>query len=988
MGVVYLAEQRSPLREVAVKILPPNCNTASSLRRFEIEAQTLATLDHPNIARVLSSGITTAPDGGELAYIAMDYVPGARDILKYSDERQLSAVERARLFLHCLGAIELAHHRGIVHCDIKPSNVLVSKDGEVKVIDFGIARAASSPSSSPLTSSWYGTVEYAAPESIRDRSSLPDLRSDIYSLGIVLAELWTGRRPKSEQDLPPSSDDLRRTIRHRPRPAFQILKRALAHSPEERYQSVRELRLDLERWIDGRELQGQGLPSLVARGSHLFVSAKWPATAALAVGSLVYLAMLLGSPQRTTSAKEGESSSTAYRLAMADACRTLSTGSLKWGAGESLLRDIPAEHRAWDFQVLCGLAAKGPRTFSLDCVPTAACMPETGSQIVVGDELGRVSFHSTELRSNPKYAWVSDAPIREIVELANSFLAVDDLGRAFVVDREANCTHGYSVSAASAFVGDDSFWVVSNDRLEEIGADDSRIRKRIEIVEVPDPWTLRLSEFDGTPASISRRNGTVRVHGIGPENQIAAGFGGVLDARWLGVSEMLLLTATNGPIVWRSGLTSTLKLPALSADRAAVSSGATRIALGTSKGEVIVADWPALVERIRVSAHAGPVSFVAISRDGGAVASGGYDRVVRYWESIDHRSPQQRQPASPNYRVVGVSADARFFASSNDSGIVTAGLADEPEGRTQFVAPGVAPACIAISADGRHVALGFADDCSWVLDTEDGKARRIGHFADDCLSMMFVDASRLVTLNTNGRLTVSSIESSSEYWSVMLDRPTRVSPRYSNRLGLTCDGRITVFLGGQSVVAATVDVRSGTVASTAVREDHYQPLLGAYAEAKRTWCVLDTSGVLRLINEGGGAPPASNPRRIADGALDLEVSPDGNVLALMSRSGSITFVHVDSLETTGTVVTAAEPVGGLTILRPSGEIVIPLARGELLRLKPGEPPREVHLPSFGSENAPMAVEVLEDGGVAPVARTTGEEGEDRVALAGRDLNQK
>src|SRR6185436_7768045 len=140
MGVVYMAEQQAPVhRRVALKIIKPGMDSRQVIARFEAERQALALMDHSNIARVLDAGAT--PSGGP--YFVMELVKGT-PITQYCDENRLSPRERLDLFAHVCHAVQHAHQKGIIHRDIKPTNVLVtSHDGApvVKVIDFGVAKA-------------------------------------------------------------------------------------------------------------------------------------------------------------------------------------------------------------------------------------------------------------------------------------------------------------------------------------------------------------------------------------------------------------------------------------------------------------------------------------------------------------------------------------------------------------------------------------------------------------------------------------------------------------------------------------------------------------------------------------------------------------------------------------------------------------------------------------------------------------------------------
>jgi WD40 repeat protein/serine/threonine protein kinase len=218
-GVVYMAEQEEPVRrKVALKVIKLGMDTRQVVARFEVERQALALMDHPNIAKVLDAGTT---DTGR-PYFVMELVGGIK-ITDYCDQHGVSMRQRLDLFIQVCRAIQHAHQKGIIHRDIKPSNVLVAtQDGEPmpKVIDFGIAKATQGRLTDQTLftafEQFIGTPAYMSPEQTQLGALDVDTRSDIYSLGVLLYELLTGKTPFETKELVSAGlDEIRRTIREK-----------------------------------------------------------------------------------------------------------------------------------------------------------------------------------------------------------------------------------------------------------------------------------------------------------------------------------------------------------------------------------------------------------------------------------------------------------------------------------------------------------------------------------------------------------------------------------------------------------------------------------------------------------------------------------------------------------------------------------------------------------------------------------------------------
>jgi tetratricopeptide (TPR) repeat protein len=267
MGDVYLVEQLEPVRRrVAVKVIKYGLSTRDVIARFELERQALTVLTHPNIARILDAGTT---DDGR-PYFAMEYVDG-KPITRYCEERGLELAERLALFAEVCAGVQHAHLRGIIHRDLKPSNILVTEtDGHPspRIIDFGIAKATTSTGTDTLAQTRFGhllgTPEYMSPEQAQLAPLDIDLRTDVYSLGVILYELVAGQRPYVVSREAISPERLAREIgegeARRPSDCVTgeraamlegdldwIILKAIEKDRTRRYTSVQDLANDLER---------------------------------------------------------------------------------------------------------------------------------------------------------------------------------------------------------------------------------------------------------------------------------------------------------------------------------------------------------------------------------------------------------------------------------------------------------------------------------------------------------------------------------------------------------------------------------------------------------------------------------------------------------------------------------------------------------------------------------------------------------------------
>lgn len=236
MGTVYAAQDEATQKPVAIKVLQVAADEA--LARFRAEAAIMERLDHPGIARVLASG-----DAMSRPYIVMEQIDGCT-LDAYVTQKQPDLRERLELFARVCDAVEHAHRCGVVHRDLKPANIMVRDDGDVTIVDFGVARAGAA-SGRTLVGDFLGTPLYMSPEQAKGRAAEADPRADVYSLGVILFELVAGEPPYELRGLPlPAA--MRTILTAAPKqlgnPSLDALcGRALAKEPDDRTGSAAAL---------------------------------------------------------------------------------------------------------------------------------------------------------------------------------------------------------------------------------------------------------------------------------------------------------------------------------------------------------------------------------------------------------------------------------------------------------------------------------------------------------------------------------------------------------------------------------------------------------------------------------------------------------------------------------------------------------------------------------------------------------------------------
>jgi eukaryotic-like serine/threonine-protein kinase len=644
MGTVYMAEQDRPVRrKVALKVIKAGMDTRQVVVRFEAERQALAMMDHVNIARVLDAGAT---ESGR-PYFVMELIHGV-PITKYCDDNRLTPRERLELFVPICQAIQHAHQKGIIHRDIKPTNVMISLyDGKPvpKVIDFGVAKATEQTLTDRTLFTQYGamvgTLEYMSPEQAEINQLDIDTRSDIYSLGVLLYELLTGSPPFTRKDSKTAGmlETLRMIREQEPaRPSAKlstteglptlatnrgmepeklrklvrgeldwIVMRCLEKDRNRRYETASALAADVLRYLHDEPVKACPPSTLyrfrkfARRNRRAVITASAAAlVVVLAVAGLATSTLLIARWQQATEkAREALRHDTYFhRIALAH--RELSVDNL--GRALQFLGECPKDLRGWEWRYLMRFCKVEPLVLRDKTEVNSLAFSPDGEFLASAAGDGAVKVWSSR----------TGAEVKAIAADADSVYSV-----VFHPD-------GRHVASA--------------------GAD----RK----VKVWD-WTTGRNVFTCPSQSGADHNrGTAYCLAFSPDGRrLAVGSDGAVTV-WDWENQQPALPPLRGHA--KKGIS------------VAFSPDGRRLASGSWSGEVMIWDAETGTRLLTISEHRNPVSAVAFSRDGRRLVSACFDRHMVAWDVTTGRRLQTFGPCDGLVLGVAISPDGSRLASAGE----------------------------------------------------------------------------------------------------------------------------------------------------------------------------------------------------------------------------------------------------------------------------------------------------------------------------------
>ncbi|MCC7012594.1 MAG: protein kinase [Planctomycetes bacterium] len=722
MGAVFRARQSQPPRDVALKLVRSASFGESALRRFEVETQLLAHLQHPGIAKVHSAGVHVQ---GPLRvpYCVLELIEGGRSITSYARQQRLDVRASVQLFLQACDALQHAHEHRVIHRDVKPENLLVDAAGRVRVIDFGIARALTGEglaSSRTRTGQLLGTPAYMSPEQLGARHDELDTRADVYSLGVVLFELLAGRLPIEVEGLsfvelsrrileeePLRLSTLRKSLRG---DLETIVEKALSKDPLRRYGSAGALAADLRRFLFDEPIAARPATAMYqlskfARRHRGLVGGAVVGLAAMVVAA----AFAVSSAWRALDARDAARQS-AYDANLGAAASAIA--HFEFNAARRRLDAAPPELRGWEWDY-----------FDARLDDASLTIP-----------LGSAQLSSSGVRD---LEFVPDARGDEALVAALSQAGADgDLGIVRRFDPEsgallAQFEHGPLPEQWSAIAAERVWHTAQGGRIEQQSLDDGRTlaSHSFEALRAY-AGRYQIAAFDEARCVVTRRLGSASF-----VIDLARGTCDSLAELPERPSELALRAMTRAGDAVVSFGTQVCVAPMRSGEPRlcierpgepilafAIHPDGERYFAASQDGGLLVfrcARGVLELER-RVEAHTDAVLCVEISRDGQFVATGGKDRAVRVWRADTCELVTTLAGADAAVTQLAFSSDARKLAASGgERGLL---VFDEPtitDPRVLRGANGYVYA-LALAPDERLVASGDwgGDLCLW--DRESG----------------------------------------------------------------------------------------------------------------------------------------------------------------------------------------------------------------------------------------------------------------------------
>jgi WD40 repeat protein len=907
-GVVYSAEQQEPVRRrVAVKVIKLGLDTVQIVARFEAERQALAMMDHPNIARVFDAG---ALENGR-PFFVMEFVPGIK-ITEFCDQARLSIQERLRLFIQVCQAIQHAHQKGIIHRDIKPSNILVSSPEEVpvpKIIDFGIAKATQGrlTDQTGLThgDQLIGTPAYMSPEQAGMANLDIDTRTDIYSLGVLLFELLTGKTPFDQKELLKlERDHLCQVIRQRepPRPSARlglldreelqalsarrrmdppklvatvagdldwIVMKCLEKDRSRRYDTAVGLARDVERHLENEPVLARP-PGRLYRLQKLVQRNKLACGAAAAVA----LAMLLGASVSLWQAVRATQAELAQRHLRENEARLRVRADRERRRAEAgeYSASINLAQPAWE---------QNKSTRLGEILDETSTYPKRGFewfywQRQIRGELFTLRGHSGPIRAvafspdSQRIATGSEDHTVKIWEAATG-------NPLLTLSRHSRAVNGIAFSP-------------DGQRLVTAGDDETKVWDAISGMELfalsgPNSGSRSASfSADGQYILTARYDQTARTWDAATGHELLTLSGhtfAVMSAAFASDGQRVVTGGWDSTVrLWQTKTATQLRILPGHSDpvrSVAFSPDGRRIVSGSDDQTARVWDCATGQELVSFEGHAAPVLSVVFSSDGQNVLSAGADLSARLWNATTgkqllilkgHTRPVTSAALSPDGKLILTGSEdntAKLWASVDPQVVLKAHLA-----RINSAA---------FSPDGQRIATGSDDKTVRIWAVSDGQPLQTVEAGDPVTFVAFsADGQSLITRLRDGRAVIWDPSTGNKQFTFKAkDEDSDI-----HALAISADGQRVVGLAGHKVKVwqtttgkplLTLEGNSTRIASLAFSRDGQRIISEHGDNTVQVWDAA-SGKLLRTLRGHTGD------------VLGIAVSPDGQRIASASRDGT------------------------------------------------------------------------------------------------------
>jgi WD40 repeat protein len=950
MGEVFEAEQDSPRRRVALKVLHPESLGSVGMRRIHSEATLLAHSSHPGIVTVYAAGTVEDPNGLPVGYLAMELVRDALPLTIAADARHLDLRGRVELMRQLVEAVAHAHEEGVVHLDLKPTNALVDREGRVKLIDFGLARAAGGVI--PLTdcpagnTGWIGTYEYMAPEQFLRTPAECDQRADVYALGVMLHELLTGQRPINLSGMSPYqiAEALRTSVppdpaqfgASVPTPLAAIVARCLEPIPGMRYTSGRALLDDLDRWLRG------GSPQATRRsiGGRLWrltrLHAKPISTAGLLCLGFALLALGGVLVNNATARRERAERSLRHAVTR-DASAALTRGQVAVAASMAQ-RLFP---QTWETRAFVAIASRPFFDFSLPTSAKRITFARNDRSLLCLDLEGGIWVYSI-LDGVLKQVEPPVDRVEDILRIGDSdllairsstgetMLAVVAEDGTLTTQPIGACDQWATIGSKLAMVRGDHLTILEVSSLTEtrllaearidavmsvawLGVDELLLG----FADRLERWTLGPTG-EGTPSLFAREPFTAGDRHL------------VVDGTLFRINPRTGLFRRNSDR-WEHfpsrdfGLDSFTAVPA---------SDGRRIAVGHGSGVHFLADRDSAAMTGIISSHTSPISDIAWSSDDRYFATASIDCSVRVWPSDPAFLQPRRDTASrlaESVAQIDISTDGDLLATRSPEGILQVDRL-RPIHELLMRVPSDSARAVAVSSESATLFVATTDRI-YGAPLAGGPWETLASLPAAPISMLHRSGSLTLLLESGVLLCVDAAARRIR-WTT---EPHTLELK-SARLVRASDTVIVARFGDRGHVASAFDPRTGRLIA---RLD--EPASGVievdYAATQRAWIFTDANQRAARLDRDGSLTVGTSGTVAVSGSGGLLI-PDESRFLVCGPLGQISVIDTETLDVIAWFANEAMPAGAIGFAEEAEVLTVAAIDGRVRQYNSRSPIRQ------------------------------------------------